>query len=69
MSILKNIGLETLAASTFEEYISRAVSLAGDKVLLKFLRENLREIMKNSPLMDAKNFVKELEEFYIAAMS
>lgn len=69
LSILKNIGLETLAASTIEEYISRAVSLAGDKVLLKFLRENLREVIKNSPLMDAKNFVKELEEFYIAAMS
>lgn len=68
LSILKNIALEKLAAATFEEYISRAVALAADKDLLKNLRENLREVMKNSPLMDAKAYVKELEEFYMAAV-
>jgi len=68
LSILKNLALEKLAAATFEEYISRAVALAADKNLLKNLRENLREVMKNSPLMDAKAYVKELEEFYIAAV-
>ena len=69
LSILKNIALEELAAATFEEYISRAVVLAADTDLLKNLRENLRETMTNSPLMNAKEYVKELEEFYIAAIS
>ncbi len=68
LSILKNIGLEKFAASNFEEYIQRAVALANDTDLLKNLRVNLRDVMKNSHLMNAAEYVKELEEFYIAAV-
>ncbi|MBQ7703889.1 MAG: hypothetical protein IJT73_00440 [Selenomonadaceae bacterium] len=67
-SILKNIGLEKFAASNFEEYIQRAMELADDKELIKILRKNLRDSMKNSPLMNAKEYVQELEEFYLAAV-
>ncbi len=67
LSILKNIGLDEFAVPNFEEYIKRAVALANDKNLLQILRKNLRAIMENSPLMNTKEYVQELEEFYIAA--
>ena len=61
LSILKNIGLEELAVNSYDEYINRAVSLAGDWELLKILRKNLRGMMTKSPLMDAKNYLREVE--------
>lgn len=60
-SILKNIGLEELAVNSYDEYINRAVALAGDWELLKILRRNLRGMMKKSPLMDSKNYLREIE--------
>ena len=67
-SILKNIGLARFAASSFEEYIQRAVALAADKDLIKILRKNLRDMMKNSHLMNVKEYVRGLEIFYISAL-
>ena len=64
-SILKNIGVEELAVSNFDEYIQRAVALADDKDLLQVLHKNLRAMFKNSKMTDAENYVREVEEIYL----
>lgn len=64
-SILKNVGVEELAVSNLTEYIQRAVALANDKDLLQVLHKNLRAMFQNSPLMDAENYVREVEEIYL----
>ena len=64
LSILSNAGIGELACSTVEEYISRAVGLAQDKELLSILHKNLRRMVETSPLMDAENYVREVEESY-----
>ena len=64
LSMLTNVGLPELAAATVDEYISRAVMLAGDWELLTLLRRNLRGMMKNSPLMDASAYVGHVEEIF-----
>ncbi len=61
LSILKNIGLEELAVATYDDYIERAIALASDWELLAILRKNLRGMMKNSPLMDSENYIREVE--------
>ena len=65
LSILKNVGLEELAVNSYDEYINRAVALAGDWELLKILRKNLRGMMKKSPLMDSENYLREIETAFI----
>ena len=65
LSMLKNVGLDELAVNSYDEYINRAVGLANDKELLKILRRNLRGMMKKSPLMDSKNYLREIEEAFI----
>ena len=65
LSMLANVGLPELAAATVDEYISRAVMLAGDWELLTLLRRNLRNMMKNSPLMDATAYVREVEKIFV----
>lgn len=64
-SILKNVGVEELAVSNFNEYIQRAIYLANDKDLLQVLHKNLCTMFQNSPLTDAKNYVREIEEIYL----
>lgn len=63
-SILKNIGLEELAAHSKDEYVNKAIALAGDAVLLNGLRRNLRAIMQNSGLMDARQYMDDIETAY-----
>ena len=64
LSILKNVGLEELAVDSLDEYIRRAVMLAGDWELLTILRKNLRAMMKKSPLMDSKNYLREIQSAF-----
>ena len=64
MSMLTNVGIEELAVPTVEEYISRAVMLANDWELLKLLRRNLRDMMKNSPLMDEDSYLRDVEKVF-----
>ena len=61
LSILKNVGLDELAVDSLDEYINRAVMLANDWELLTILRKNLRTMMKKSPLMDSKNYIREIQ--------
>lgn len=63
-SILKNIGLEELAAQTKEAYLKIALALARDKETLKLLRKNLRAMMQKSALMDCAQYMREMETCY-----
>ena len=64
VSLLTNTGLEDLIAKTHDEYVDIAVNLAADTRRLQKLRRNLRPMMKNSPLTDAKRFTDNLENSY-----
>lgn len=64
VSLLSNVGLPELIASTSGEYITKAVNMANDPDKLKTLRERLRQMMKNSPLTDEKLFTSYLEQIY-----
>jgi protein O-GlcNAc transferase len=63
-SILSNVGLTELIAQTPEEYVRIAVNLTNDLPRLAEIRAGLRERMRNSPLMDAPRFARNLEAAY-----
>ena len=67
-SQLSAIGLSELAASDEDDYVRIAAELAGDLDRLATLRKGMRERMQNSPLMDGKalvaNLQTELERIY-----
>ncbi len=60
-SILSNIGLPELVAETAENYVDKAVALAGDLPRLSELRSTLRARMECSPLRDAKRHARDIE--------
>ncbi len=62
--MLKAIGLEKLIASTFEDYINKAVELAEDYEQRIELHTSLRERMANSPLCDGRDLTQALEDAY-----
>ena len=61
VSILSNVGLPELIAQTPEQYIDRAVALAGDLDKLSELRGGLRQRMQESPLMNGKQYAADVE--------
>ncbi|MGD0088971.1 MAG: FkbM family methyltransferase [Planctomycetota bacterium] len=65
-SILSCLGLQELVAATEEEYVAKAVALAGDLSRLGNLRATLRQRMAASPLCDAAGFTHALECAYRA---
>jgi predicted O-linked N-acetylglucosamine transferase (SPINDLY family) len=64
VSILSNLGLNELIAPDVEDYIRRALTLAGDLPRLSDLRRTLRERMRSSPLMDVPRFAHNVEAVY-----
>jgi predicted O-linked N-acetylglucosamine transferase (SPINDLY family) len=63
LSLLKNVGLvEECVAGSLEDYVAKAVRLAGDRAKLAQLRKDLRPRMEASPLMDSKGFARRMEE-------
>ncbi len=60
----QNLGLPDLAATSSEAYVEAAVGLARDVSRLELLREELRERIQRSPLMDAPRFARNLENAY-----
>ena len=64
VSLLGNVGLPDLVATSEEEYIQLAVGLANDPARLAAMRPALREKMKASPLMDAPRFARNVEQAY-----
>ena len=63
-SILNNVGLPELVASSPDEYVNIAVELARDLPRLKDLRAGMRKRMEPSSLMDAVGFTRGVEGAY-----
>jgi len=64
VSILSNVGLTDWIAENPGQYVSIAKNKAADLPALAELRANLRERMRQSPLMDGKRFTDEMESAY-----
>jgi protein O-GlcNAc transferase len=67
LSILRNIGLPELVASSEDEFVATAANLAGDLARLESLRRSLRERMCASVLMDGVKFVRNFESILRSA--
>lgn len=63
-SLLMNAGLAEFIAFDKQEYVDKAVLIANDPDLLTGLRQNLRSILEKSDLMNAKQYVSEMEMAY-----
>ncbi|MGO8751908.1 MAG: tetratricopeptide repeat protein [Thermoguttaceae bacterium] len=64
VSILSNLGLPELIASSPDQYVTIAVELAQDLSRLSELRATLRDRMQASPLMNAPRFARNVEAAY-----
>lgn len=62
LSFLSSIGLHDLVAISSDGYVDNAVRLAGDRMRLAALRNDLRMLMAVSPLMDAAGVTRSLEK-------
>ncbi len=63
-SILENAGLPELVAANSIEYVKKAVRIAGSMPILVKFHGGLRKVVRKSRLMDAKNYMKDVEELY-----
>ena len=63
-SLLMNTGLEELTASTENEYIEKAVALAGDTELLAALHSQIPKMFRQSPIMDVAGYMRDIESAY-----
>ena len=61
-SLIKQVGLEDLAAFSEDEYVEKAVSLAGDHERLSKINAELPRRVENSPLRDQHAFRKNFEK-------
>jgi predicted O-linked N-acetylglucosamine transferase (SPINDLY family) len=64
VSLLTSIGLPEMVAVSEDEYVKIAVTLAGNVELLKSHRENLRDKLQNSRLLDGISFSRDLESVF-----
>jgi len=63
-AVLTTAGLGHLVAASRDEYVFKAVALAGDLEALAETRASLREAVLNSPLCDTVRFTGNLEAAY-----
>lgn len=66
-SILKCIGFDATIASTEDEYIEKAVSLASQPEKLSILRQCTHTLFKNSLILNPAKVIAQLEEQYLKA--
>jgi protein O-GlcNAc transferase len=64
LSQCSNLGLQELVTHRSDEYVRIAVELAGNLPRLEALRSTLRDRMRQSPLMDAPRFARNIEAAY-----
>ncbi len=64
ISLLENAGMSELIAPTPASYLELAANLAGNPDRLVELRAAMRGRLRNSPLMDAERFTRNLEAAY-----
>jgi len=58
-SFLSRVGLENLVAASEDEYIEKALAVAGDVALRRSLRIELRDRMRDGPLCDGQRLAEE----------
>jgi predicted O-linked N-acetylglucosamine transferase (SPINDLY family) len=63
-SALVNLRLESLIATSTQQYIQIATELAHDRPRLAQMRAKLRDTMRSSIITDAKRFTRNLEAAY-----
>jgi len=63
-TILTRVGLDVLVAGNPDEYVAKAVALAGRPEALATLRSGLRSHLKASPLCDGRRYVQEMETIF-----
>ena len=63
-SVLTTLGLRDWIAESQEDYVRRAVQFARNPSIIAGLRASLRSRMLASPLMDSKQFTRDMEEAY-----
>lgn len=63
-SILSTVGLASWIASTPQDYVRLAVDYARDTAGITRLRQSLRRMMRESPIMDEPRFARDVEEAY-----
>jgi predicted O-linked N-acetylglucosamine transferase (SPINDLY family) len=61
-TMLMNCGLEEFCTFTAEDFVDRAVELAGDRDRLLAWRHGLRRVMRSSALCDEERFLFEFQE-------
>lgn len=64
VSLLDALGLDELLATNEDDYVTKAVALAGDPGRLVRLREEIRPRLMKSRLVDMQRFVTHLETAY-----
>jgi protein O-GlcNAc transferase len=64
VSLLQNIGLPELIADSVQGYERIAVELAGNTERLARYRSEMRNRMRNAPLLDAAGFAHAMESAY-----
>ncbi len=64
ITLMKNIGKPEWIAKNADEYVAIATGLVNNLPLLSQLRQQLRPMMVNSPLMNGKNFALDMESAY-----
>ena len=65
-SILKNLDLNELICSNYEEYEYKAIKIANSAMELKKIKEKLNQnLTLNYKIFDIKNYVKNLEKAYL----
>jgi protein O-GlcNAc transferase len=60
-SILRNLALQDLVASSQDQFVAIAAGLAGDLPRLSTLRSEMRQRMRESPLMDGPAFARDFQ--------
>ncbi len=63
-SLLRAAGLTPFIADGPDDYVARAVAIAGDRTRLALVRSSMRERLKGSILCDGRRFVADLEAVY-----
>lgn len=63
-SLLMNMGMKDCCADSLEDYVQKAVNLAGDMDNLREIRQTLRRRMRQSPIMDMGRYMIEVESAY-----
>jgi predicted O-linked N-acetylglucosamine transferase (SPINDLY family) len=63
-SILLRADLAEMVAATPQEYVEKAVALAGDGARLRAMRSGMRARLRSSALLDTQGFTRALEQSY-----